>query len=208
MTRARHPCREDPSPLSKRQSGGTRTINLTDLLAIRDAGTGPGSYLGFAHHEIVGLPNQTPIGTWRRTPVNRKLLCRLGSLCFCCLLLVNSPGLAAVFTWNNPNGGDFGTTTNWTPNGLPGSADTVTLNLAGTTYTVTTSASENIDGLQIGNNNVTLNLEGNTLNTLGPYNSSSDVFGLSPTDNTDVTITNGTLMTYFDIIGGYQGMQA
>lgn len=47
------------------------------------------------------------------------------------LLATSSPAHAVVRTWNNAGGGSAGTTTNWTPNGLPAAGDNVVVGLAG-----------------------------------------------------------------------------
>ena len=47
------------------------------------------------------------------------------------LLAVSSPAHAVVRTWANAAGGSAGTSTNWTPNGVPAAADNVVVGLAG-----------------------------------------------------------------------------
>jgi hypothetical protein len=46
-----------------------------------------------------------------------------------------------AYTWNSANGGDWNTTTDWTPNGTPGAADSALFSLGGDQYTVTGDAS-------------------------------------------------------------------
>jgi hypothetical protein len=43
-----------------------------------------------------------------------------------------------LYTWSSATSGDWATATNWTPNGIPGSAggDTATINATGANYTI------------------------------------------------------------------------
>ena len=43
----------------------------------------------------------------------------------------------AAYTWNAFNGGDWNNARDWTPHGIPSSADTVDFNTGGVFYTVT-----------------------------------------------------------------------
>ena len=64
-----------------------------------------------------------------------------------------------AFSWAQGVSGDFATASNWTPAGVPGPANDVTI-IAKGTYTVTSSADEIVDTLTIANKNVTLLVTG------------------------------------------------
>ena len=60
-------------------------------------------------------------------------------------LALSAPALAVDYAWNNASGGNWGTATNWTPNGVPNATtDTATITLAGT-YTVTVNSGFIVD---------------------------------------------------------------
>lgn len=64
------------------------------------------------------------------------------------VLIAAAPGLLAdSYTWTNPSGGSFGTGTNWSPNGIPGSGDWVLFDVSGYTgpYTVTADGNRTVD---------------------------------------------------------------
>lgn len=56
---------------------------------------------------------------------------------------------AAVVSWNNPSGGSWSTAANWAPAGVPGAADDVRIDLAGS-YTITVTGAINIRSLTVG----------------------------------------------------------
>jgi uncharacterized protein (UPF0254 family) len=51
--------------------------------------------------------------------------------------------MATVFVFNNVSGGDWNTSANWTPNGVPAAGDTAQITSGGT-YTVSTTQDETI----------------------------------------------------------------
>jgi len=55
------------------------------------------------------------------------------SILLCGLLVIVAQALRAQvnYTWNGATSTSWNTATNWTPNGIPGSADNVTLLLGG-----------------------------------------------------------------------------
>ncbi len=55
----------------------------------------------------------------------------------------------ATITWTNTSGGNWSTTNNWSPNQIPGTADTALITASGT-YTVTLNANEQVAGLTLG----------------------------------------------------------
>jgi hypothetical protein len=84
-------------------------------------------------------------------------------------------GLAVAFftssvafaqSWDNPAGGDWGVTTNWNPAGAP-SAPVFNLNSSGYTTSISTNYSlpSALSGTTVQTDNVTLDLNGNTLTT-------------------------------------------
>jgi hypothetical protein len=62
-------------------------------------------------------------------------------------------------SWTRGVSGDFATASNWTPAGIPGPADDVTIGARGT-YTVTSSADELVGNLTISNNHAALFITG------------------------------------------------
>jgi hypothetical protein len=93
------------------------------------------------------------------------------------------------FGWNKNNGGDWSTSTDWTPNGVPGASDTATISLAGT-YTVTvSSAPESISSLLLNDANATLAIS----NTLALGNTLTVNAGTLSLNNGG-TISGGTIV--------------
>jgi len=56
-----------------------------------------------------------------------------------------------VYTWNNASGGAWGTSTNWTPNGIPSAGDKAIFNDGGT-YTVSNVPTTSIGAIEVDNN--------------------------------------------------------
>jgi hypothetical protein len=77
--------------------------------------------------------------------------------------LISSAGAATV-SWTNLNGGNWNVATNWSPNQVPGSADTALITAAGA-YTVTLNTSPTVNSLTLGGSSgqQTLATAGNTL---------------------------------------------
>src|SRR5579862_2138624 len=90
------------------------------------------------------------------------------------LLLPSAYGTAYV--WNGVSGGDWNTATNWTPNGVPGSAsgDTATFNNAG---------------------NLTVNVSSSPANAI-----TTVTLNNSPTDS--ISVNNGATLIINTLAGG------
>ena len=94
----------------------------------------------------------------------------------------------ATYTWTSPVSGDWSTTTDWTPNGLPGASDHVTIAASGAVYTVTVDTAEAAGALTLDASTATL-----------AVNSSLTLAGLLALDagtldlNGGGTINGGTL---------------
>src|SRR5438132_10001154 len=79
-------------------------------------------------------------------------------------LALGSAAQGQTFNWNYPASGSFQTTTNWTPNGLPGSGSIIQFLQSGTsTVTFTVSATTTAFLEQQGN--VTFSLTGGQIYT-------------------------------------------
>ncbi len=82
-------------------------------------------------------------------------------LFLCCLFSVTKVFSQTTYTWTGSSGSDWGTATNWSPNGIPGSADSVLIN----STSVSPSLSGNVSIAQLTINSATLTLNGNSLST-------------------------------------------
>jgi hypothetical protein len=79
------------------------------------------------------------------------------------------PIWAATLTWNNTGGGNWNVAGNWTPNGVPGAADTAVITAPGT-YVVSVNDAESAASITIGATPGALALEigsGGVLNVSG-----------------------------------------
>ena len=65
------------------------------------------------------------------------------------ILLLASLGRCTTFVWTNTVGGVWGSSSNWNPNGIPGSSDNAIITNAGT-YTVTLNISPSVGSLTLG----------------------------------------------------------
>lgn len=65
------------------------------------------------------------------------------------LLAEASSAQAATITWTNTSGGNWSVLSNWSPNQVPGAADTAEISMSGT-YTVALDTSISISGLTLG----------------------------------------------------------
>lgn len=123
------------------------------------------------------------------------------------IVLIVAPALAAPYSWNDPFGGDFEDGGKWTPSGPPTPDDTATFNVAGAgPYTVTASAATSarrLTSINIGNNDVTFDLGGTTLNIGNDSGNATNSYGLTATDHAKITVHNGTLLTDRDRLGGF-----
>ncbi|MDX2188551.1 MAG: T9SS type A sorting domain-containing protein [Bacteroidota bacterium] len=99
-------------------------------------------------------------------------------LIFVCVSLIQGQ---TTYTWNGSTTA-WNTNTNWTPNGIPGTASTDIVVINATAITPVLDANRTISNLTITNKN--LNLNGNTLNVLRSAIISN------------AQVTNGTLYTY------------
>src|SRR5205085_11887261 len=85
-------------------------------------------------------------GLWRWRPRARRL--RVLTLAVTSVLAINSWSPSAIFVWNNSAGGTYGLSTNWTPAGPPGVADTARFSLANS-YTVNLAANQSASFLDV-----------------------------------------------------------
>jgi hypothetical protein len=126
------------------------------------------------------------------------------------------------YSWTTATSGDLATTTNWTPNGIPGSGgDTATINATGANYTVTyDETKETLNSLTINSAAATLVFNANeTLTssrattfkagTIDLLNSGStlNAGGLTTSSGTTINISTGATLTYNSAtVGGLVGM--
>ena len=136
------------------------------------------------------------------------------------MLLLASTGHCATYVWTNTAGGVWGASSNWDPNGIPGSSDSAIITNVGT-YTVTLNTGPTVGSLTLGGssgqqtlataaNSLTINgasvvnasgvlaLNGGTLNDNGGLNVAGRIIwtgGTLGTANVALNIgTNGTLV--------------
>lgn len=122
---------------------------------------------------------------------------RLLSLTIAILLPVGSLS-AENYIWNNPAGGDFGTSTNWTPNAIPGAADTVAWSASTPVLSgaVTSSQNRTVSILRTYQNTLTFDFGGNILSMGTPTIGTNGA-------STQTTFTNGDYrITGVGYIGG------
>ena len=101
--------------------------------------------------------------------------------------------------WNNPAGGAFATAGNWT-GGLPDQYDIAGFNTAGT-YTVTLAAPTISHRLIARNGNVTLNLGGSTYTLTSFSYEGSLIVGRYGGNTAALTVTNGVLTSRETVLG-------
>ena len=90
--------------------------------------------------------------------------------------------MATVFVFNNVSGGDWNTSANWTPNGVPAAGDTAQITSGGT-YTVSTTQNETIAILETAKS-VTL--------AIGSHTTFDVTSGTGPGANAGaITVANG-----------------
>ena len=89
-------------------------------------------------------------------------------------------------SWNEPDGGLFQVSTNWTPEGAPDGNDIAVFDLRGNNYTVGFGDDAATAGLRVGSDTLTFDLAGNTYNAGGS-------FQLAPGQNNTahLTVSNG-----------------
>lgn len=108
------------------------------------------------------------------------------------LILGSMPGTCwgQVLTWNNPAGGAFNTSTNWTPNGIPGTLGQTQFNL-NSTYTVSLANSVQNLSLVQSQGNVTLAIGASNTYTL--TSSLSTAIGNTSGQTAILNISSGKL---------------
>ncbi len=108
---------------------------------------------------------------------------------------------ATIYTWANSAGGSFQTAGNWSPSGVPVAGDTAGFDLSGS-YTVKFSADAASDWLKIGNDTVTMQLEGKA------YNVTREVqLGTASGNKALLTLSGGSLKSQGGRIGHVAGAQ-
>src|SRR5438045_6301112 len=93
---------------------------------------------------------------------------------------------AADRSWNNPAGGNFATTTNWTA-AFPTASDNAVFNINGGVYTVSFTAPAQTAQTRVQRDNVTFALGGFT------YNVTSPLVGIAAADSARLTLNNGSI---------------
>src|SRR5271166_4215928 len=130
----------------------------------------------------------------RKHHQNRSLSRRQARLLLECLEDRIAP---ATYTWNNPNGGDWSTVSNWTVNNvvatqLPGANDDAVINLANPNVTITHSGgADTISSLV---SNAAIKLSGGALNVTGTVQV-NNTFTLSGGTLGSATVQAGTTIT-------------
>jgi hypothetical protein len=112
------------------------------------------------------------------------------SILLCGLLVIVAQALRAQvnYTWNGATSTSWNTATNWTPNGIPGAADNVTVVTGGNTCKL--GASTGINNLTLTSG--TLDLNAGTLTV----NGTTAQFTAGTTQNGTLTVTNATTTTF------------
>src|SRR5580698_5613432 len=112
------------------------------------------------------------------------------SILLCCLLVIVAQALRAQinYTWNGTTSTSWNTATNWTPNGIPGAADNVTVVTGGNTCKLAASTSINNLTLTSG----TLDMNGGTLTV----NGTTAQFTAGTVQNGTLTVTNASTTTF------------
>lgn len=127
----------------------------------------------------------------------RRSLPRLGWIV--ALLTAGSAALAVDRSWNNPLGGAYNSTLNWSTNIVPQAGDNGVFNLFTAGYGVSFSAGTTSGGMIVRNDVVNLNLSGFTLTLSGAT-------GVALADQANnaarLTISGGTLATAGGTLGG------
>ncbi|HLX67322.1 MAG TPA: hypothetical protein VKR41_10015, partial [Puia sp.] len=112
------------------------------------------------------------------------------SILLCGLLVIFAQALRAQtnYTWNGSTSTSWNTATNWTPNGIPGSADNVTIVTGANTCKLVASTAINNLTLTSG----TLDMNGGTLTV----NGTTAQFTAGTVQNGTLTITGATTTTF------------
>lgn len=129
----------------------------------------------------------------------RRLVLTLSALGLC-----PWPLLAADVSWTNPAGGSFAVAGNWS-GGPPGNADTAIFNLNTAGYTVTFSANVSNQQFRVGSDTVTLDLAGRNYNiTTGGTGYALQV-GTASGQTGRLTVSGGTLTATNAVFGNAAG---
>src|SRR5437867_5133440 len=110
--------------------------------------------------------------------------------------LCSDPAAGVTRTWLSSAGGTFNVAANWSGGAVPTSVDTAFFNLASAGYTVTFTNSPTNVRAQIGTDNVTFALGGNTYTLTAALQ-----LGLISPDAGELTLTGGTLSSSGGSIG-------
>jgi T5SS/PEP-CTERM-associated repeat protein len=119
---------------------------------------------------------------------------RIVVLALCAVSFPFCGAVHAQVLWNNPSGGDFHTSGNWSTSSTPTSNDVAYFNLDSLGYSVTVTEDVALARLIVATDDVTLNLGGNTLNLLSTSEVSLRI-GDQVGDAGVLTLTSGTVKT-------------
>ena len=110
------------------------------------------------------------------------------------------------FQWDNPMGGDFNLSSNWSDGLVPLGSDAALWNLGSVAgYTVQFGSNVATDSAIIKNDNVTFDLGGFTYSTAGLHATDALVVGQSAFDQATLTVANGTLAATSGVIAAASG---
>lgn len=114
---------------------------------------------------------------------------------------------SADISWNNPAGGSFGTTTNWNPQQIPGTADDAIFNLNSSGgYNITLGQDYTNDQLIVRTDKTTLDIGGHTYTLQNTSYTTPSVFvGQNVGDNANLTLRNGNISSLYGYIGSVVG---
>ena len=130
---------------------------------------------------------------------------KLVAAAICVVGLISGLQAQTTYDWTNSSGGAWQTDANWSGTGVPGGNSTDKANLVGFgPFTITLSSNVTLDGVSLGSrdsaslaaSNITLDLQGYTINALntgaGAANSSLLARSSNSIGNVSMTITGGT----------------
>ena len=139
--------------------------------------------------------------------MNQKAVLGSLELLLFCFVITVFPGHAASITWTNTSSGGWNSAANWSPNQVPGSADTAIITNAG--VTVSLNGGTTVGAIVLGasrGGTATLSLANQTLALNGPLtvNSSGSftVDGGELAGNNGAAVLNGTVGWSAGILGG------
>lgn len=114
------------------------------------------------------------------------------SLPVLCLLFATAPAPATDYIWNTASTGNWNADGNWTPTGIPGAGDNVTIDLAGT-YTVNLNGAQSANNVTLDAASATVDAFGNNFNLGGTMTLSAGNWVMGGFLGTPVTLTGGTI---------------